>query len=80
MRDTESEGMAAAAAVPVFMRVGDGDEYELGSFTPDVKMAPLPQSLRISDAEFEVDAVAPLAEFLRRAADVIEKGTHGDLG
>lgn len=71
--------MAVMNPVPVFMRLGaHGPEYEIGSFTPEVQLSPLPASGRIGEVAVEVDIGAALAALLREAADEIEKVTRGD--
>jgi hypothetical protein len=52
-------------SVPVFMRIGDGTEYEIGTFTPQMGLE-------------GVDLRTPLAALLREAADETQRVTDGD--
>jgi hypothetical protein len=56
--------------VPVFMRIGDGDEYEIGTFAPDISL----NGLR----EATVDIRKSLAALLREAADEAERIVSAD--
>jgi hypothetical protein len=58
--------------LPVFMRIGDGTEYQVGTFTPDVTLG--------SDGTAQVTAGPALAGFLRRVEDAIrESGLPGPV-
>lgn len=61
-------------STPIFMRFGDSDEFEVGSFAPSIDLGNVPPSGRIADMKVTVDVRGPLAAFLREAADVVENG------
>lgn len=60
--------MAALASIPVFMRVGDLPEYEIGSICPEAVTESGP------DGTVQVVVRVPsMAEFCRAVADAFEK-------
>lgn len=62
------------ASVPVYMRIGDGREIEIGTFSPSIWNLTVPPDGQVADATAEVDARGPLAAPLRAAADVVGNG------
>jgi len=61
--------MAGFPQVPVFLRVGDSPEQQIGSFTPDVTTKP---SRDVRSVTVSLDWRRPLAELLREAADSLD--------
>jgi hypothetical protein len=61
----EMTEMTAPAGVPVSIRAGDGPEWLIGSFMPRLTFK--------SGGQVEVDVLGPLAAFLRKVADEIER-------
>jgi hypothetical protein len=70
--------MAVMGKIPVFMRVGDSEEYEIGSFSPEVTLASMPADGRIAEISASADIRKPLAALLREAADAAERMPDGD--
>jgi hypothetical protein len=61
-------------AIPVFMRVGDGEEYEIGAIVPEIGEMELDDS----GAPFVTVSTAVtslLPAFLRSAADEMERAS-----
>lgn len=68
--------------VPVFLRLGDGEECEIGSVSPDVTLAGIPEqdwgAERVLGLTASVDILGPLAELFRQMAAEIEKVASGN--
>jgi hypothetical protein len=59
---------ATIGPIPVFMRVGDSQEYEVGTLEPEVTYSEDVDGIARSD----VSAPLNLAKFLRALADAVE--------
>ena len=67
--------------IPVFVRVGDLGEFEVGSFAPDVKIrfeSEPGSPVRISDVEADVDALTPQVELFREVTAAMEEQLNAD--
>jgi hypothetical protein len=72
--------MAVMGKMPVFIRLGDGEEYEIGWVSPDVTVHQVPASGRITEMSASVDILTPLAELFSRLAAEAGKAARYDNG